>query len=53
LGDEVYNRDTADRGIAEIIVPKNRHGMTGMVKANWLGQYQKFENFIADEDVFP
>lgn len=45
--DEVYHENTKDKGIAEIIVSKNRHGPGQVtVKATWLGPYQRFENFL-------
>ena len=40
--DEYYNENTEDKGIAECIVAKNRHGETGAVKLQWIGQYQSF-----------
>ena len=40
--DEYYNQNTEDKGLAECIVGKNRHGETGTVKMQWLGQYQLF-----------
>ncbi len=40
--DEYYHEDTEDKGIAECIVAKNRHGETGTVKLQWIGQYQAF-----------
>ena len=40
--DEYYNENTEDKGIAECIVAKNRHGETGTVKMQWLGAYQTF-----------
>ncbi len=40
--DEYYNENTEDKGIAECIVAKNRHGETGTVKLQWVGQYQVF-----------
>jgi len=42
--DECYNGDTKEKGIAEIIVTKNRKGDTGTVKLRWLGSIQKFKN---------
>ncbi len=42
--DEVYNPDTKEPGIAEIIVGKNRAGETGTVKLAWVGAYTSFEN---------
>ena len=40
--DEYYKPDTEDKGIAECIVSKNRHGETGTVKLQWIPQYQTF-----------
>jgi len=40
--DEYYNENTEDKGIAECIVSKNRHGETGTVKLQWIPQYQTF-----------
>lgn len=42
--DEVYNPDTKEEGIAEIIVGKNRSGETGVAKLTWVGAYTSFEN---------
>jgi len=42
--DEVYNQDTADAGIAEIIIGKQRAGPTGTVKCRFLREYTRFEN---------
>ena len=40
--DEYYNENTEEKGVAECIVAKNRHGETGAVKLQWIGQYQTF-----------
>ena len=42
--DEVYNEDTEDKGIAEIIVGKQRNGPIGTVRLAFLGQYTRFED---------
>jgi len=42
--DEVYNQDTQDKGIAEIIVGKQRNGPIGAVRLAFLGEYTRFEN---------
>ena len=40
--DEYYNPNTEDKGVAECIVSKNRHGETGTVKLQWIPQFQTF-----------
>ncbi len=44
--DEVYNEATPDKGIAEIIIAKQRNGPIGKVRLTFMGQYTCFENFI-------
>src|SRR5574340_619864 len=43
--DEVYNSDTQDKGLAEIIIGKQRNGPIGMVRMTFLGEYTRFENY--------
>lgn len=45
--DEVYNEESVDRGIAEVIIAKQRHGPLGMVKLAFDGKHQRFVN-LAD-----
>lgn len=40
--DEVYNPDTPDKGVAEVIVGKNRDGATGTVRLGFHGATQLF-----------
>ncbi len=42
--DEYYNEDSPDKGMAEIIIGKQRNGETGTVKAAWLGKFTRFDN---------
>ena len=42
--DEVYNPDTQDKGIAEIIIGKQRNGPIGKVDLTFLGEYTRFES---------
>ena len=42
--DEVYNRDSPDRGTAEIIVAKHRNGPTGITNLAFLDHYTRFAN---------
>jgi replicative DNA helicase len=46
--DEVYNEDSNDKGIAEIIIGKQRNGPIGTVRLTFLGQYTRFENFVPE-----
>ena len=42
--DEVYNPDTDQAGVAEIIIGKQRNGPIGVVKLSWQGEFTKFDN---------
>lgn len=46
--DEVYNEDTDDKGIAEIIIGKQRNGPIGKVRLQFTGNLTKFENLAPD-----
>ncbi|MBL6686567.1 MAG: replicative DNA helicase [Methylophilaceae bacterium] len=43
--DEVYNPESPDKGLAEILLAKQRNGPVGVVKLTFLGQYTRFENY--------
>ncbi len=44
--DEVYNKeDSESKGIAEIIISKQRNGPTGTVRLTFLGEFTRFESF--------
>ena len=45
--DEVYDKDTRDKGIAEIIIAKQRNGPIDTVKLTFMGKFTRFENFAA------
>jgi replicative DNA helicase len=49
--DEYYNKESPDKGLAEIIIGKQRNGPTDTVKLAFLGQYTKFENYAPDSYV--
>ncbi len=42
--DDYYNKDTEKKGVADIIIAKQRNGPIGTVELMWLPQYTKFAN---------
>ncbi|MCA0403608.1 MAG: replicative DNA helicase [Proteobacteria bacterium] len=42
--DEVYNEDSTDKGVAEIIIAKQRNGPIGRVRVAFIGKYTRFED---------
>jgi replicative DNA helicase len=46
--DEVYDPNTTRKGIADIIIAKQRNGPIGDVQLTFLGKYTKFENFAPE-----
>jgi replicative DNA helicase len=49
--DEVYNPETADTGIAEILIRKQRNGPIGDVRLKFENQYTRFYNLAPGEGV--
>jgi replicative DNA helicase len=43
-GDELYNEASADRGITEVAVAKQRNGPTGTIKVAFLNHYASHAN---------
>ena len=53
--EEVYEPETPRKGVADIIIGKQRNGPTGEFHLTFLGEYTKFENLVAEaygEGVF-
>ncbi|MCP1726318.1 replicative DNA helicase [Natronospira proteinivora] len=48
--DEVYNPDTPHKGMAELIIEKQRNGPTGKVITTFLGSFTRFENYISEDE---
>ncbi|MDH7451708.1 replicative DNA helicase [Luteimonas composti] len=47
--DEYYNKENSpDKGLAEIIIGKQRSGPTGSVKLKFFGEYTRFDNLAHD-----
>jgi replicative DNA helicase len=53
--EEVYDKETPRKGVADIIIAKQRNGPVGEFHLTFLGEFTKFENLIAEaygEGVF-
>jgi replicative DNA helicase len=45
--DEVYNPDSSEKGMAEIIIAKQRNGPIGDFRLTFTGQFTKFDNYAS------
>ncbi len=50
--DEVYNDNSPNKGIAEIIIAKQRNGPIGTLLMTFRGNTTKFENHISNDSYF-
>jgi replicative DNA helicase len=50
--DEYYFKDTPDKGIAELIIAKQRNGPTGKVMTKFTSEYTRFDNLAPEEYEF-
>jgi replicative DNA helicase len=51
--DEVYNKDSDDEGIAELIISKQRNGPTGLIRLRFEGRFARFESLSGRKDAPP
>ena len=47
--DEVYNDKSEHKGIAEVIIAKQRNGPIGSTQLTFLGEFTKFENHVSED----
>ncbi|MBX2813947.1 MAG: replicative DNA helicase [Myxococcales bacterium] len=46
--DEVYNKETEERGVAEIIIGKQRNGPIGTARCKFFHEFTRFDNLLED-----
>jgi replicative DNA helicase len=46
--DEYYTPDTPDKGVAELLIRKNRQGKVGVVPLTFIGDQTRFESYAGD-----
>jgi replicative DNA helicase len=46
--DEVYNEESPDKGVAEIIIGKQRNGPIGTARLAFIGKFVRFDNLAAN-----
>ncbi len=46
--DEYYFKDSPDKGIAEVIIAKQRNGPTGSVRTKFTAEFTRFDNLAPD-----
>ncbi|MBL0691498.1 MAG: replicative DNA helicase [SAR324 cluster bacterium] len=47
--DEVYNPETPEKGVAEVIISKHRNGQIGTKKLAFIGEFTQFNNLAFDD----
>ena len=47
--DEVYNENSDHKGVAEIIIGKQRNGPIGTVRLTFNGQWSRFDNYAGPQ----
>ena len=49
--DEVYNEDSNDKGIIELLIDKNRHGVTGKIKFAWIAETMQIQDLYTGQNI--
>ena len=51
--DEVYNPETEDRGVAELLISKQRSGPTGVARVAFQADFTRFDNLEERDGILP
>jgi hypothetical protein len=49
--DEVYNPDSPDKGVSEVIIGKHRNGPVGSIRLAFFPELTRFDNLIERDDI--
>ncbi|MEO0135074.1 MAG: replicative DNA helicase, partial [candidate division WOR-3 bacterium] len=49
--DEFYNENSLEKGMARIIIAKQRNGPTGQFRLAFINEYMKFDNLTFEEEI--
>ena len=52
LREEYYNPTEENKGIAEVIIAKQRNGPVGSLNLTFVGEYMRFENLVSRQEDF-
>lgn len=51
--DEFYNRDSNEKGVAEVLISKQRNGPTGMIKLAFASECTRFDTLAGEREAEP